>query len=75
MKVSVGSIILLDLCDAYLHVPLDEELPRLTIINIHKGLFMYTRLCFGIASSPGIFQRIIDQLIQGIPKTVAYGRA
>ena len=24
---------------------------------------MYTRLCFGIASSPGVFQRIIDQLI------------
>ena len=33
---------------------------------------MYTRLCFGIASSPGVFQRIIDQLIQGIPRTVAY---
>ena len=32
---------------------------------------MYIRLCFGIASSPGVFQRIIDQLIQGIPK-VAY---
>ena len=31
---------------------------------------MYTRLCFGIASSPGVFQRIIDQLIQGIPRTV-----
>ncbi len=33
---------------------------------------MYTKLCFGIASSPGVFQRIIDQLIQGILKTVAY---
>ena len=32
---------------------------------------MYTQLCFGIASSPGVFQRIIDQLIQGIPRTVA----
>ncbi len=33
---------------------------------------MYTLLCFGIASSPGVFQRIIDQLIQRIPKAVAY---
>ena len=62
----------LDLSDAYLQVPLDEESQKLTTINTHKGLFMYTRLCFGIASSPGVFQRIIDQLIQGIPRTVAY---
>ena len=33
---------------------------------------MYTRLCFCIASSSGVFQRIIDQLIQGIPRTVDY---
>ena len=41
-------------------------------INTHKGLFMYTRLFFGIASLPGVFQRMIYQLIQGIPKTVTY---
>ena len=62
----------LDLSDAYLQVPLDEESQKLTTINTHKVLFMYTRLCFGNASSPGVFQRIIDQLIQGIPRTVAY---
>ena len=62
----------LDLSDAYLQVTLDKESQKLTMINTHKGLFMYTRLCFGIASLPGVFQRIIDQLIQGIPKTVAY---
>ena len=62
----------LDLSDAYLQVPLDEESQKLMTINMHKGLFMNTRLCFGIASSPGVFQRIIDQLIQGIPRTVAY---
>ena len=33
---------------------------------------MPIRLCFAIASSPGVFQRIIDQIIQGILKTVAY---
>ena len=62
----------LDLSDAYLHVPLDEESQKLTTINTHKGLFMYTRLCFGIASSAGVFQIIIDQMIQGIPRTLVY---
>ena len=62
----------LDLSDAYLQVPLDKESQKLTTINTHNSLFMYTRLCFGVASSPGVFQRIIDQLIQAIPKTVAY---
>ena len=72
-KVSGGRYFMrLDLSDAYLQVPLDEQSQKLTTINTHKGLFMYTRLCFGIASSPGVFQRIIDQLIQGIPRTVAY---
>ena len=45
----------LDLSVAYLQVPLDEESQKLTMINTHKGLFMYIRLCFGIASSPGVF--------------------
>ena len=62
----------LDLSDAYLQVPLDEESQKLTTINTYKDLFMYTWLCFAIASLPGVFQRIIDQLIQGIPRTVAY---
>ena len=62
----------LDFRDAYLQVPLNEESERLTTMNTHKHLFMYTWLRFGIASSLGVFQRIIDQLIQGIPKTVAY---
>ena len=62
----------LDLGDASLEVPLDEESQKLTKINTHKCLFMYTRSCFGIASSPGVFQRIIDHMIQGIPRTVAY---
>ncbi len=50
----------LDLSDVYLQVPPDKESQRLTTINTPEGVFMYTRLCFGIASSPGVFQRIFD---------------
>ena len=58
--------------DTYSQVLLDGESQRLTTIDIHKVFFMYSRLCFGISSSPGVFQRIIDPVIQGIAKTVAY---
>ena len=42
------------------------------VINTPKGLFQYNRLPFGIASAPGIFQRVIDSLLQDIPGVVAY---
>ena len=37
--------------------PLDEESQKLMTINTHKGFFMYTWLCFGIAFSPGVFSK------------------
>ena len=61
----------LDLSDSYLQVPLDKESQRLMTMNTYKGLFyVYSVLfwyCFFTRSIS-----IIDQLIQGIPKTVAY---
>ena len=33
---------------------------------------MYTSFCFSIPSLPGVFQIIIDQIIQGILNTVDY---
>ena len=46
----------LDLAHAYLQIPLEETSKRYTTINTQKGLFQYTRLPFGIASAPAIFQ-------------------
>ncbi|CAF1510509.1 unnamed protein product [Adineta ricciae] len=62
----------LDLSDAYLQIELDEPSKQLLVINTPLGLFRYNRLPFGIASAPAIFQRVIDQVIAGIPNTVAY---
>ena len=56
----------LDLSHAYLQVPLDEESRHYVTINTHKGLFQYTRLPFGVASAPSIFQHIMENLLQGI---------
>ena len=62
----------LDLSHAYQQVLLDVDSQVLTTINTHKGLYRYKRLCYGVSSAPGIFQRIMEQLLQGIPMTVAY---
>ena len=56
----------LDLSQAYQQLELDEDSKKYTTINTHKGLFQYNRLPFGIASAPGIFQRTIENLLQGI---------
>ena len=62
----------LDLSHAYLQVPLDESSQQFVTINTHKGLFTYTRLLFGIASAPSIFQRVMETLLQGIPQVSVY---
>ena len=62
----------LDLSQAYQQLPLDEESKKYVVINTHRGLFQYTRLPFGISSAPGIFQRVIESLLQGIDGVVVY---
>jgi transposase InsO family protein len=62
----------LDLSDAYLQVDLDEESKHLVVINTPLGLFRYNRMPFGISNAPAIFQRLIDQVIAGIPNCIAY---
>ena len=62
----------LDLSHAYQQLPLDEESRKYVVINTHRGLFKFTRLPFGISSAPGIFQRAIESLLQGIPGVVVY---
>ena len=46
-----------------------EESKKYLTINTHKGLFQYNRLVFGITSCLAIWQRAIDQVLQGVPDT------
>ena len=59
----------IDLKDAYLQIEVDDSTKELLTINTHKGLFRYTRLAYGTASAPAIFQRTIEQVMAGIPGT------
>ena len=56
----------LDLSSTYQQVLLDEESKQYVKINTHLGLFRYTRLPFGVSSSPAIFQKMIDFLTRGL---------
>ena len=60
----------IDLSHAYQQVEVDEDSQKYLTINTHKGLYRYKRLLFGVSSASAIFQRIVDQLLQGVKFTV-----
>ena len=57
----------LDLKSAYNQMRLHENSRKYMAINTHKGILVPTRMGFGYASSPAIFQRYMDTLLAGIP--------
>ncbi|XP_028400835.1 uncharacterized protein K02A2.6-like [Dendronephthya gigantea] len=56
----------LDLTNAYQQMLLDPKSQQYVTINTHRGLYRYKRLPFGIASSPAIFQRTMEIILQGL---------
>ena len=62
----------LDLSQAYQQLPLDDLSKQYVVINTHRGLFRYTRLPYGISSAPGIFQRVMESILQGIAGVIVY---
>ena len=62
----------LDLSQAYLQVPLDKESKKYVVTNTQKRLFKYTRLPYGVSSAPGIFQRVMENVLRGIPNVTVY---
>lgn len=62
----------LDMSNAYLQLPLDEESKRYVTVNTHRGLFQYNRLPFGVSSAPAIFQRYMETLMQGLRGVSVY---
>ena len=59
----------IDLRQAYLQLEVEDVCKELLTINTHRGLYRYNRMAFGIASAPAIWQRTIEQILNGIPGT------
>ena len=53
-------------------LPLAEESRPNTMFATHKGLFRFKRLPFGIACAPKIFQRVVSDILAGLPGIVVY---
>ena len=51
---------------------MDEASRKYVTINTQKGLHQYTRLPFGVASAPSIFQKTMDNILQDIEKVCVY---
>lgn len=62
----------IDLTHAYQQLELDDQSQKYLTINTHLGLFNYKRLPFGVSSAPSIFQKVMDQVLQGIPSVVCF---
>ena len=61
-----------ELSNTYQQIPLEAQSRKYIVINTHRGLFQYTRLPFRISSATGIFQRVMESLLQGIEGVVMY---
>ena len=62
----------LDLAHAYQQLELDIDSRPYTTINTHQGLFRYTRLPFGVAAAPAIFQRTMESLLGDLSHVCVY---
>ena len=62
----------IDLREAYLQIPVEENSSKLLCINTHRGLYKFDRLVFGIKVAPAIFQQVMDTMLDGFNFTFAY---
>ena len=62
----------LDLSSAYQQLELTEASKKYLVINTQQGLYQYNRLSFGVSTAPNIFQKIMDQILEGLQGVTCY---
>lgn len=62
----------LDLSHAYQQILLTDDSQPMTAVTTHVGTFVYKRVPFGIKCIPENFQKIIEEILSGLPSTVVF---
>ena len=62
----------LDLRQAYAQLPLSKASQKYCVIASHRELYAFQRLPFGVASAPAIWQKTMNEILQGIPCVVCF---
>ena len=72
-KLNGGNLFLkIDLSEAYLQIPVEENNSKLPCIDTLRGLYKFDKLVFGINVAPTIFQQVMDTMLGGFDFTFAY---
>ena len=62
----------LDLARAYKQMEVASDSQSLLTITTHMGLFKFSRLPFGVATAPAMWQRAMSIVFQGCKRVVYY---
>lgn len=62
----------IDLANAYYQLPLHEDSRDLTAFITHDGLFRFRRVPYGLASAPSAFQKMMADILNGLPGVQNY---
>lgn len=62
----------IDLSQAYLQLEVDPEDQEILTLSTHLGLFRPTRLMYGVSPAPAIWQRLMEEVLNGIPGVTVF---
>lgn len=62
----------LDMAQAYQQLEVDDSTTEAQMIVTHCGAFWCRQLQFWVCVAPGIFQNLMERLLQGLPRVVPY---